>query len=44
MVMIPEEDIEIFIEKLKSKPCEPPLAVWNRYACDIKEGGERETS
>ena len=35
MTLIPEENLNAFLKELRKKPCEPPLAVWNRYACDI---------
>ena len=42
MKLITEEDLQEFLRKLKEDPyCEPPLAVWNRYTCDIT-GGEVE--
>ncbi len=42
MKLITEEDLQEFLKKLKEDPyCEPPLAVWNRYTCDIT-GGEVE--
>ncbi len=41
MKLITEEDLGSFLKKLKEDPyCEPPLAVWNRYTCDI--GGKVE--
>ena len=41
MKLITEEDLNKFLKKLKENPyCEPPLAVWNRYTCDI--GGKVE--
>ncbi len=43
--LIPEEQLDGFIEKLKESPsCEPPLVVWNRMACDLKLGGGVESS
>ncbi|ADY72796.1 cation diffusion facilitator family transporter [Desulfurobacterium thermolithotrophum DSM 11699] len=43
MKLIPEEDLSVFIEKLKQEPtCEPPLAIWNRFVCDISNGGSSE--
>ena len=45
MKLIPEEELTRFIEKLKQDPvCEPPLAVWNRFACDISQGGAGEST
>jgi cation diffusion facilitator family transporter len=44
MALIPQENLNIFLKELRKKPCEPPLVVWNRYACDINEGGEREAT
>ena len=45
MKLIPEEELTRFIEKLKQDPvCEPPLAVWNRFTCDISQGHRREVS
>ncbi len=42
MKLIPEEKLPNFLKKLKEEPfCEPPLAVWNRYTCDI--GGKVES-
>ncbi len=42
MKLITEEDLNSFLQKLKEDPyCEPPLAVWNRYTCDI--GGKVES-
>ena len=42
MKLITEEDLQEFLRRLKEDPyCEPPLAVWNRYTCDIT-GGEVE--
>ncbi|MEO2083059.1 MAG: cation transporter, partial [Desulfurobacteriaceae bacterium] len=44
MKLIPEDNLNLFIAKLKEDPvCEPPLAVWNSYACDITEGGKVES-
>ena len=41
MKLITEENLNSFLQKLKEDPyCEPPLAVWNRYTCDI--GGKVE--
>ncbi|RUM91153.1 MAG: cation transporter [Thermovibrio sp.] len=43
MKLIPNDDLDEFLEELKRNPhCEPPLAVWNTYTCDI--GGEVEGS
>lgn len=45
MKLIPETDLEKFLDLLKKEPeCEPPLAVWNRYACDITSGGVESES
>ena len=42
MKLITEENLNSFLQKLKEDPyCEPPLAVWNRYTCDI--GGKVES-
>lgn len=42
MKLITEENLKSFLKKLKQDPyCEPPLAVWNRYTCDI--GGNVES-
>ena len=39
MKLITEEDLQKFLGRLKEDPyCEPPLAVWNRYTCDISGG------
>ena len=44
MKLITEEDLQEFLKRLKEDPyCEPPLAVWNRYTCDIT-GGEVESA
>ncbi|SMP06622.1 cation diffusion facilitator family transporter [Desulfurobacterium pacificum] len=40
MKLIPESNLERFLEVLRKEPeCQPPLAVWNSYACDINSGG-----
>ncbi|MEO2068565.1 MAG: cation diffusion facilitator family transporter [Desulfurobacteriaceae bacterium] len=45
MKLIPQSDLTSFLKELKDDPlCEPPLAVWNRHACDVKIGGTGESS
>ncbi len=40
MKFIPEEDLSKFLSELSKDPhCEPPLAVWERFTCDISSKG-----
>ncbi len=40
MKFIPEDDLSKFLSELSKDPhCEPPLAVWERFTCDISSKG-----
>ncbi|WP_456455381.1 cation diffusion facilitator family transporter [Thermovibrio sp.] len=42
MKFIPEDDLSKFLSELSKDPhCEPPLAVWESFACDISSNGGR---
>jgi cation diffusion facilitator family transporter len=44
MKLITKEELEDFLKELSKDPyCEPPLAVWNSYTCDITHGGKVES-
>ena len=43
MKLITKEKLEDFLKELSREPyCEPPLAVWSSYTCDIIHGGKVE--
>jgi len=45
MKLIPESDLNRFLKLLEEEPeCQPPLAVWNSFACDINSGGTKSES
>jgi len=42
MKFIPEDDLSKFLSELSKDPhCEPPLAVWESFTCDISSSGGR---
>jgi cation diffusion facilitator family transporter len=42
--LVPAETLDQVVEELKKDPvCDPPLVVWNNYACDFSPGGEVES-